>query len=295
MMTNGTRRWTGQVWPHERGSSSWSSRVVATAITLGAFVTAFIAMATVRGLRLTVPRSHDAVAVVHLTPPNEGVETPKPPTPARVRAPARQTPRVTSPAVPPKKVSTDSVTGAPPGAPTGASPVTSPVATPSPGAARDSGGAARSPASSMRGAPYAPAGVTTSSVPLTRAQMDSAQKALIAGISMEEWHRPLTPTELADVRSRREPGLDPHGRAARLPGEPRYVPLMNGGYAVAVPLISIPLPFGKSRAQRKADSILTAADLASLARLQERVKRQREVAKADSLRRDSLMRVSRRP
>jgi len=173
--------------------------------------------------------------------------------------------------------------------------MTSPVATPTPGAARDSGGAARSSASSMRGAPYAPAGVTTPSVPLTPAQMDSVQKALIARISADEWHRPLTPTELADVRARREPGLDPHGRAARLPGEPKYVPLMNGGYAVAIPLVSIPLPFGKSRAQRKADSIITADALARLARLQERLKQQREIAKADSLRRDSLMRVSRRP
>ena len=147
----------------------------------------------------------------------------------------------------------------------------------------------------MRGAPYAPAGVTMPTVPLTPAQMDSVQKALIARISADEWHRPLTPTELADVRARREPGLDPHGRAARLPGEPKYAPLMNGGYAVAIPLVSIPLPFGKSRAQRKADSIITADALARLARLQERLKHQREVAKADSLRRDSLMRVSRRP
>jgi len=143
----------------------------------------------------------------------------------------------------------------------------------------------------MRGAPYAPAGVTTSSAPLTRAQMDSIQKALIAGISMEEWHRPLTPQELADVRSRREPGLDPHGRAARLPGEPVYAPLMNGGYAVGVPLISIPV-FGKSRAQRRADSIIDADYLARLARLQERLAQQRAIAKADSSRRDSLFRVA---
>jgi hypothetical protein len=282
------------LWPHERGSSSWSSRIVATVVTLGAFVTAFVAMATVRGLRLT-QRSHDAVAVVRLTPPNERIETPKPPTPTRVRAPSRAAPRAVSPVMPARKSTTDSVTGAPPGTPPVASPVTSPVAAPTPGASRDSGGAARSAASSMRGAPYAPAGVTTPSAPLTPAQMDSVQKALIAGISMEEWHRPLTPTELADVRARREPGLDPHGRAARLPGEPKYVPLMNGGYAVAIPLVSIPLPFGKSRAQRKADSIITADGLARLARLQERLKQQRELARADSLRRDSLMRVSRRP
>lgn len=147
----------------------------------------------------------------------------------------------------------------------------------------------------MRGAPYAPAGVTAASRNLTVAQKDSIAKAMIAGVSAEEWHKPLTPTELADVRARREPGLAPTGRAARLPGEPVYAPLMNGGYAVAVPLVSIPLPFGKSRAQRKADSIIDADYQARLARLQERLTKKREIAKADSLRRDSLVRVGRRP
>ena len=109
---------------------------------------------------------------------------------------------------------------------------------------------------------------------------------------MEEWHRPLTPQELAAVRAQREPGLDPHGRAARLPGEPVYAPLMNGGYAVGVPLISIPV-FGKSRAQRKADSIIDADYQARLGRLQERLAQKRLVAQADSARRDSLLRVAR--
>lgn len=294
-MTNGTRRWTGRSWPHERGASSWSSGLIATVVTLGVFVTAFIAMATVRGLRLTEPHSRDAVAVVHLTPPNERFEPPKPPTPARVRTPARPMPHV-APPVPPSKASTDSVTGVPPGAPTGAppvvSPTTAPVTVPTTGAGRDSGGGARSPGASILGAPYAP---IERRIPLTPAQRDSFQKGMLARISAEEWHRPLTPTELADLRARREPGLDPHGRAARLPGEPVYAPLMNGGYAVAAPLVSVPLPFGKSRAQRKADSIITADGLARLARLQDRVKHQREIAKADSLRRDSLIRVSRRP
>jgi hypothetical protein len=132
------------------------------------------------------------------------------------------------------------------------------------------------------------------SAQLTDAQRDSIRKALIAGISAEEWHRPLTPTELADVRARREPGLSPTGRAARLPGEPVFAPLMNGSSAVAVPLVSIPV-FGKSRAQRKADSIIDADYQARLKRLQERLAQQRALAKADSLRRDSLVRVGRRP
>ena len=110
-MTNRMRGRTGRLWPHERGSSSWSSRIVATVVTLGAFVAAFIAMATVRGLRLTEQRSHDAVAVVRLTPPNERVEPPKPPIPTRIRA---QTPRAVSPVIPTRKSTTDSVRGAPP-------------------------------------------------------------------------------------------------------------------------------------------------------------------------------------
>lgn len=287
-------RWTGRLWPHGGGSSSWSSRVVATVVTLVAFVAAFIAMTTVRSLRFGERSSHDAVAVIHLTPPAERAETPKPPAPARVRAPARPAPRVTSPAVPPTTATRDSTAGASRGVPTGALPIAIPLTptTATPGAARDSGGGVRSPGSSVRGAPYAPAGVTTPSTRLTREQMDSVQKALIAGIPMAEWHRPLTPQELADVRARREPGLDPHGRAARLPGEPVYAPLMNGGYAVGVPLISIPV-FGKSRAQRKADSIIDADYQARLQRLQERLAKQRAIATADSTRRDSLLRVAR--
>ncbi len=292
------RRSTDRLWPHERESSSWSSRGLATVITVVAFVGALIAMRTVRSLRFTESRAHDAVAIVRLSPPNERIETPKPPTPTRVRAPTRPTPRVVPQVVPPGKATTDSVTGAPPGTPTGASPISSPVispvAAPTSGVARDSSGGASS-GGAMRGAPYAPAGVTAASRNLTAAQKDSIAKALIFGISAEEWHKPLTPQELADVRARREPGLDPHGRAARLPGEPVYAPLMNGGYAVAMPLVSIPLPFGKSRAQRKADSIIDADYQARLARLQQRLAQQRVVAKADSARRDSLLRVGRRP
>jgi hypothetical protein len=118
---------------------------------------------------------------------------------------------------------------------------------------------------------------------------------MLWGISPDEWHKPLTPTELADVRARREPGLAPNARAARLPGEKVYAPLMSGGYAVGIPAVSIPLPFGKSAAQRKAEAAIDSEYQARMARLQKVIAERREIARQDSLRKDSLRRVGQRP
>ncbi|MGH7618517.1 MAG: hypothetical protein ACREPM_14960, partial [Gemmatimonadaceae bacterium] len=47
--------------------------------------------------------------------------------------------------------------------------------------------------------------------------------------------------------------------------------------------------------KRKQAAAIDSEYRARLARLQERVRRQREIARADSLRRDSLTRLARRP
>jgi hypothetical protein len=129
---------------------------------------------------------------------------------------------------------------------------------------------------------------------MSQATKDSIREAMLKRIDPSVWHKPLTPSELAEVRAQREPGLDPHARAARLPGEPVYAPLMSGGYAVGTPVVSVPLPFGKSRAQRKADSIIDAEYQQRLKGFQKMIEERRAIAHADSLRRDSLLRVGRR-
>jgi hypothetical protein len=136
--------------------------------------------------------------------------------------------------------------------------------------------------------------VTAPKVELTPAQQDSLAKRMLMGVSWEEWHKPLNPDEVRDVRARREPGLAPNARAARLPGEPVYAPLMSGGYAVGYTGISIPLGPSREKERKQAASIDSEYQ-ARLARLQERVKQQRAIARTDSTLRDSLRRLARRP
>jgi hypothetical protein len=126
---------------------------------------------------------------------------------------------------------------------------------------------------------------------LSPAARDSLAASVLKRVSPEEWKKPLTPQELADVRARREPGLAPNARAARLPGEKVYAPLMSGGYAVGIPIVGISV-MGKTAAERRRDSVLVAEYRARLDRLQEVLRQRRLVAHADSLLRDSLARDS---
>jgi hypothetical protein len=74
------------------------------------------------------------------------------------------------------------------------------------------------------------------------------------------------------------------------------VPLMNGGFAVAVPIISIPAPLlspGPSPAERKRNEAIDADYQRRLRRLQDQLALRRDSIKTDSLKRDSLARAVR--
>lgn len=276
------RRWSGRPWQLGADSPSWTSRVISVAITLGVFAVAFVAMRTVRSLRIERP-AQDAVAIVRLSPPR--IDVPKPP-PSRAPSPAPSVSPVMpveTPVTPERKPPTDTAAGAP---------VSSPGVPVAPGAGRDSGGAAVG--TSAAAARFGTAGLVLHPDGFSAALRDSLAAAR-RPISMEEWTRPLDRNELNDVRARREPGLSPTSRAARLAGEPVYAPLMFGGSAVGVPVVSLPL--GPSYAKkRKADSVIFSELQARLARFQQLILgRQRDSVRADSLRRDSLRRTAIRP
>lgn len=285
------RRWSGRPWVRRREPAAWTTGTVAVLATAVMFVVAFLAMTRTRVFQFSGSGRRDSLTVVHLEPPVRG----EPPrsratVPKHESRPARA-PRTVSPQLPPARSPTDTGSGAAQNAPP-ATPSRIPIGIPrgEPGAP---GGAP--PGAPARGdATYGTAGVVAPRAPISPEAMDSIE-ARKRG-TYEEWHRPLTPQELADVRARREPGLAPTARAARLPGEPVYAPLMNGGYAVAIPIVSIPLPFGgPSAKKRKADSIINADFQSRLARLQQRARLRRDSVLADSARRDSLSRIARRP
>ena len=102
--------------------------------------------------------------------------------------------------------------------------------------------------------------------------------------------RKATAEEMDALRRQREPGLDPRGRAARLPGEPVYAPTMGGNVAVAIPVISFALPDGRNRTR---DSAVHSDNMARLRRLQDLALWRRDSIRADSLRRDSVARRER--
>ena len=108
----------------------------------------------------------------------------------------------------------------------------------------------------------------------------------MSGVPFVAAERKANSAEREQLRQQREPGLSPTARAARLPGEPVYAPLMNGGYAVAVTGFSGPLSPKDWERIRRNDSIHTDYQM-RLQRLADRAK-----LRADSIRADSL---SRRP
>jgi hypothetical protein len=96
---------------------------------------------------------------------------------------------------------------------------------------------ARAP--SVAGAPMAPAGVTVHSTPLSVAQRDSIITAKLAGAAdwMSDKYKP-TEEQIKQRATQVEPGRAlPGTRAA---GE---APLMNGGSAVRIPILTISAPF----------------------------------------------------
>jgi hypothetical protein len=246
------------------------------------FVVAFVAMTTMRSLRFSAQRQRDSLTVIHLAPVAPKVEPPR----ARPRTP---TPSPSTPRPPDRpERSPDSAA---------ATPTARQPTAPAPPTRGDSGGRGAPSNAGSRGrsdSPFGTAGVVAPRAPLTPAARESLEARIARGWMGPEWHAPLTAQELADVRQRREPGLAPTARAARLPGEPVYVPLMSGGYAVAVTGISIPL--GRSDAKkRKVEAALDSEYGARLARLQMRARQRRDSVVADSLRRDSLRRVAKKP
>jgi hypothetical protein len=133
------------------------------------------------------------------------------------------------------------------------------------------------------GAPRARAGVASPSTVLTDLGRDSVATGVMFTSQAKANERGLTPDERAELRLHQAPGLSPTGRAARLPGEPMYAPMMNGGASIAYAPIAKALP----RDTRREDS-LNAEFRARYERLQERILRRRDSLRTDSLRRDSL-------
>ena len=130
------------------------------------------------------------------------------------------------------------------------------------------------------GAPSSGAAVSHLDIVLTPALRDSIIRNLILYAEAPRTWRQLTPDEKVALRLQEAPGLSPVGRAARLPGEPMYAPLMSGGASIAIAAVSL----GGRRDRRREDS-LNADYRAHLLRLQA------IIARRDSIRRDSIARA----
>lgn len=250
--------------------------------TAAMFAAAFLAMHTVRLFPVfsSPPDPVAAPVIIHFEPP-------PPPNPVARPQPtvAAPTPRVAAPVIPPV------------GIPTGIAPATTaPITAVSPDSA--SGAPSRritdlSPTSGLtppkpienpRGAVMAPAGVTAPFRPLSPAEKDSIEAVRAARLA-EAMRKPMTKEEKEGVRDNMEPGRAP--RNTRAGSDGKVVPLLNGGYAVAVPILSISVG-GKSAEERKREAAIDSVNRTILARLQDRAHLRRDSLRADSLRRDSL-------
>jgi hypothetical protein len=140
------------------------------------------------------------------------------------------------------------------------------------------------PITDARGAVINRAGVVAPFRPLSDAERDSISDVMMRAM-MAEVHRPLTKEEREAMRDRIEPGRAP--RNSRAGSDGKVVPLMNGGYSVAVPILSFSVG-GKSAAERKREAAIDSVNRTILFRLQERAHLLRDSVRADSLRRDSL-------
>lgn len=186
------------------------------------FAVAFVAMRTVRSARLDDARlNREPTPIVRLIPPvaeTKVVSRPRPflPRPVDLATPAR-------PASPPDTLS---IRAAKPVSPTGP-PLTQMPARDIPTFQPGAGDSAR-----RVGAPMSPSGVTGYSNATSTAVRDSIATEKMTTVPSEMLKHRETPDERQKLNRQREPGLAPHARAARMPGEPVYAPLMSGGYTV---------------------------------------------------------------
>jgi hypothetical protein len=149
----------------------------------------------------------------------------------------------------------------------------------------------------------APAGVIAPTSSNTASFRDSATNAQMASAAMLARTRPPTERERADLEeSRRQAEMVARRATTSGNGRDVHIPMGegvggvgavggNGGMNVGVPLFSR----GPSAAERKRNDSIFADYRARLARLQERARVQKEALRADSLRRDSLARLAKRP
>lgn len=271
----------GPYWLDGRHQDSrWLSTSISIAATIGLFAAAFASMKSTAAWLARAPREQPPALIP--------LRLPSPP----AVVPPRPTRRVESPrSVPPPIVPTEIVVQP-------AVPVVAPSAPAVQRADTINASGAKSDATvaasaALRGAPFAPAGVTGNS----RASMTAERRASLLAprmLSIQELARqPATGSELADqqLRQRQAEAL---GRRVGAVGNTRdvHVTTGNGAGGTGAPVATISLPFpifepGPTREQRKRDEIILAEGLARLARFAA-VIAARDSARADSLRRDSL-------
>jgi hypothetical protein len=295
---------------NQPGSVSWTSGTVSLVTTTALFAAAFLAMRTVRFTALDFPRvDRIEPTVVRLTPPVPPVEP--------ARSVTRPAPTSVPVGVSPPSTAVQQPTLAPMAPvirPVDVAPMTRP-----PEPVRDTSIAGSAPGTSKpsltdlvplrdvptfppradnvrRPAPFGPAGVTARAGVISTGARDAIATAKMVGIGVLAARYKPTAQEKEAIRQQNEPGLPEYGRAARMDGQPRSVPLMNGGSAVAIPLGSIAFPLfspGPSPAERKRNAVIDAENRLLLRRLQDRVALLRDSVRADSLKRDSLARAIR--
>jgi hypothetical protein len=131
----------------------------------------------------------------------------------------------------------------------------------------------------------APAGVTIHSRTISTTTRDSIATEKLAAVSVIAARTPQTAVAKEELRRQMEPGLPAYSRAARLPGYAASVPLMNGGYSIAITAVST-----AGHLDRTVRDALDADYQGRLRRLQDRALLRRDSITADSSRTDSLPR-----
>ncbi len=303
---------SGSHWlDRRRPDGQWSSSGISIAITAALFAAALASMESVTPWTGRAVRESPPVLVT-LSPP-VARPTPKP----RAHAPTR----ASAPTTPPTEiVAPNSTSPVTPAVTTPVQPMTSIVPVGPPAAGRDSSarGTQRSqpsdpifrprddiPAAATaapRGAPVAPAGVTSGSrTPISASTRDSL--AIVRMMSIAELARLHVPKgqEAADLQ-RGQQQADQVARRATTAGNSRDVHVMKGdgrdgdgavgGGGGGLPSIPFPLfSSGPSAATRKRNEAIDADNRLRLGRLEALLAFRRDSVRADSLRRDSLARV----
>jgi len=296
MLASPGSRWLDR----RRPDSRWSSIGVSVAATAALFAAALASMKSVAFWTEVV--SHESpTEVVRLEPP-----APRPPAPPRVVR--RGGPRATAaPAVVPRAIEAPPVS-VPVAAPVQPTPVAAPVDTAVAGARSARPAipvgvvvphevALPDPATITHGAaPMAPAGVVAPHTANTATLRESLAASRMLSIAELARTRAPTERELADLKaSQRQAAM--LARRATTAGNSRdvHVPMGKGVGGVGAADgggVSIPFPLfsrGPSPAERRRNDSLDADYRLRLGRLQERARR------LDSLRRDSLARLVKKP